>query len=204
MEFSRQPCPARIVEDCGCGFVAGSLGGTIFHYVKGFRNSPAGFGRGLYSGLDAVKIRAPGVAGSFALWGATFSTLECALVHLRQREDSWNPILSGAVTGSVFAARRGLLSMANGAVSGCLVLAMIEGAGAAVSTIYASVGQSKPVPKRPEWEVEGPSARGVGEEMSTEQFDCVLPQYKNRNPSAMDNVKSSQSLVDLVKISDVF
>ncbi len=44
-------------------------------------------------------------AGNFAVWGGLFSTFDCALVHIRQKEDPWNSITSGALTGAVLAAR---------------------------------------------------------------------------------------------------
>lgn len=36
----REPCPSRIWTDCGGAFAMGAIGGSIFHGVKGFRNSP--------------------------------------------------------------------------------------------------------------------------------------------------------------------
>lgn len=88
MEYNRQPCPIRIVEDCGCAFMMGTIGGSLFEFLKGFRNAPTGLQRRLYGGIDLVKMRTPSIAGSFAVWGATFSTVDCALVHYRQREDA--------------------------------------------------------------------------------------------------------------------
>lgn len=44
-------------------------------------------------------------AGSFAVWGGLFSTIDCGLVRLRGKEDPWNSITSGALTGAVLAAR---------------------------------------------------------------------------------------------------
>lgn len=168
MEYNRQPCPIRIVEDCGCAFMMGTFGGGLFQYLKGFRNAPSGLVRGLYGGIDSVKMRTPAIAGSFAIWGATFSTVDCAMVSYRQREDSWNSIVSGAATGGILAARNGIRAMANSAFVGCLVLAMIEGAGAAVATIYAADGDgatatitidiqtppssSSPPPQHAQWE----------------------------------------------------
>lgn len=54
-----------------------------------------------------VKYRAPITAGSFAVWGGLFSTIDCTLVHLRKKEDPWNSIISGAAAGGILAARRG-------------------------------------------------------------------------------------------------
>ncbi|XP_030374989.1 probable mitochondrial import inner membrane translocase subunit Tim17 3 [Scaptodrosophila lebanonensis] len=153
VEYNRQPCPIRIVEDCGCAFMMGCIGGSLFQYIKGFRNAPTGLTRRLYSGVDAVKMKTPAIAGSFAIWGATFSTVDCAMVYYRQKEDSWNSIVSGAATGGILAARNGLKAMANSAFVGGLVLAMIEGAGAAVATIYAAESlEDASKPQRPQWD----------------------------------------------------
>ncbi|XP_023178784.1 probable mitochondrial import inner membrane translocase subunit Tim17 3 [Drosophila hydei] len=155
VEYTRQPCPIRIVEDCGCAFLMGCIGGSMFQYMRGFRNSPTGFIRSLYGGMDSVKMKTPAIAGSFAVWGATFSTVDCTMVYYRQREDSWNSIVSGAATGGILAARNGMKAIGNGALVGGLVLAMIEGAGAAVATIYAaqpSSGTENVYPQTPQWE----------------------------------------------------
>ena len=44
-------------------------------------------------------------AGNFAVWGGLFSTFDCCLMGLRGKEDPWNSIGSGAITGAVLAAR---------------------------------------------------------------------------------------------------
>lgn len=44
-------------------------------------------------------------AGSFAVWGGLFSTIDCGLVRLRGKEDPWNSITSGALTGAILASR---------------------------------------------------------------------------------------------------
>ena len=47
----------------------------------------------------------PLLGGQFAAWCLCFSSFECSLVSLRQKEDPWNSILSGAGAGGVMAAR---------------------------------------------------------------------------------------------------
>uniref|UniRef100_A0AAQ4PSE0 Mitochondrial import inner membrane translocase subunit Tim17-B n=1 Tax=Gasterosteus aculeatus aculeatus TaxID=481459 RepID=A0AAQ4PSE0_GASAC len=42
-EYAREPCPWRIVDDCGGAFTMGVIGGGVFQAIKGFRNAP-GFG----------------------------------------------------------------------------------------------------------------------------------------------------------------
>jgi mitochondrial import inner membrane translocase subunit TIM17 len=52
-----------------------------------------------------MKKRAPILGGSFALWGGLFSSCECTLIHLRNKEDFINPVASGFLTGGLLAAR---------------------------------------------------------------------------------------------------
>ena len=62
----------------------------------------------LVGGFTAVKKRVPQVAGNFAIWGGLFSAIECTLIYFRSKEDPWNSIMSGALTGGVLAARTGI------------------------------------------------------------------------------------------------
>lgn len=55
--------------------------------------------------MIAIKERAPIIGGNFAVWGGMFSTIDCTLVYLRQKEDPWNSIISGFATGGILAAR---------------------------------------------------------------------------------------------------
>jgi len=43
---------------------------------------------------------------SFSAWGGIFSLADCSFVYLRKKEDPWNSIMSGALTGAVLQARR--------------------------------------------------------------------------------------------------
>lgn len=126
-DHTREPCPWRIVEDCGGAFSMGVIGGSLFHSIKGFRNAPSGMNRRLLGSLTAIKTRAPIVGGNFAIWGGMFSVIDCSLVKIRKKEDPWNSITSGAVTGGVLAARNGVGAMVGSALVGGILLAMIEG-----------------------------------------------------------------------------
>jgi len=86
-DAGREPCPDRIVEDLGGAFGMGAVGGFIWHFVKGARNSPAGdrFQGALYS----ARNRAPILGGNFAVWGGTFSSFDCSLQYIRRRDDHW-------------------------------------------------------------------------------------------------------------------
>ncbi|XP_041458593.1 mitochondrial import inner membrane translocase subunit Tim17-B-like isoform X2 [Lytechinus variegatus] len=130
-EYAREPCPWRIVDDCGGAFSMGVIGGSVVHAIIGARNAPAGYRHRLIGSFLAVKHKAPVVGGNFAVWGGLFSTFDCALVHIRKKEDPWNSITSGALTGAVLAARSGIL------------LAMIEGVGILMTRMSAE--QFRPV-----------------------------------------------------------
>lgn len=135
VDHQREPCPHRIVDDVGGAFSMGAIGGTIWHFFKGARNSPRG--ERLIGAVDAVKIRAPALAGSFAVWGGLFSTFDCALQGIRRKEDPWNCIASGALTGGVLATRGGVKAMGKSAAVGGVLLALIEGVSIAL-TKYTS------------------------------------------------------------------
>lgn len=121
--------PWRIVDDCGGAFTMGAIGGGIFQAVKGFRNSPSGMNHRMRGSLTAIKTRAPQLGGSFAVWGGLFSMIDCGLVKVRGKEDPWNSITSGAMTGAILAARNGPVAMFGSAAMGGILLALIEGAG---------------------------------------------------------------------------
>nr|XP_005900334.1 PREDICTED: mitochondrial import inner membrane translocase subunit Tim17-A [Bos mutus] len=121
--------PWRIVDDCGGAFTMGTIGGGIFQAIKGFRNSPVGVNHRLRGSLTAIKTRAPQLGGSFAVWGGLFSMIDCSMVQVRGKEDPWNSITSGALTGAILAARNGPVAMVGSAAVGGVLLALIEGAG---------------------------------------------------------------------------
>lgn len=86
-------------------------------------------GARLAGSLSAVQARAPVLGGQFAVWGGLFACCDCTLTAVRQKEDPWNSIISGAATGGVLAARAGPRAMASAAVVGGVLLALIEGMG---------------------------------------------------------------------------
>jgi len=142
-EYAREPCPWRIVDDCGGAFTMGVIGGGLFQSIKGFRNAPSGMRRRFMGSLVAAKQRAPITGGQFAIWGGLFSTIDCSLVYLRKKEDPWNSIISGAATGGILAARSGVGAMAGSAVIGGVLLAMIEGVGILLTRFTSE--QFKPI-----------------------------------------------------------
>jgi hypothetical protein len=110
-------------------------------------------------------------AGSFAVWGGMFSAIDCSLIAIRHKEDPWNAITSGALTGGLLAARSGLKAATKSAVFGVryrwrwceldkkqkptkagvqgVILAFIEGLGIVINRMMSD--QYKPVmPQLPE------------------------------------------------------
>jgi import inner membrane translocase subunit TIM17 len=135
VDYTRDPCPWRILEDAGGAFTMGALAGGLFHFVKGYRNSP--YGDRLRGGYQALKYRAPVLGGNFAVWGGMFSTFDCALIQIRKKEDPWNAIMSGALTGGFLSARGGTSMVLRSAAIGGIFLALIEGAGLLLSRAFA-------------------------------------------------------------------
>ncbi|KAL4572269.1 hypothetical protein LXL04_019039 [Taraxacum kok-saghyz] len=141
-ETSREPCPDRILDDIGGAFGMGAVGGSAFHFLKGIYNSPKG--ERFIGGTQAVRMNAPRVGGSFAVWGGLFSTFDCTMVYARQKEDPWNSIIAGAATGGFLQMRQGLGPATRSAVFGGVLLALIEGAGIMLNK-FLSAQQPMPV-----------------------------------------------------------
>ncbi|KAK7711913.1 translocase of the inner membrane [Diaporthe eres] len=127
MDHGRDPCPWVILNDFGGAFAMGAIGGTIWHGIKGFRNSP--YGERRIGAITAVKMRAPVLGGNFGAWGGIFSLADCAVKGVRQKEDPWNAIGAGFLTGGALAIRGGFKSARNGAIGCAVLLAVIEGVG---------------------------------------------------------------------------
>ena len=88
-------------------------------------------------------------AGSFAVWGLVFSSFDCSLGYIRQRDDPWNAIGSGFLTGGVLAARAGMRASFQSAMVGGVLLTLIEGLSITINKLTAD--QFKPVrPELPE------------------------------------------------------
>ncbi|XP_008237994.1 PREDICTED: mitochondrial import inner membrane translocase subunit TIM17-2-like [Prunus mume] len=141
-ETSREPCPDRILDDIGGAFGMGAVGGSAFHFLKGVYNSPTG--TRLIGGSQAVRMNAPRVGGSFAVWGGLFSAFDCTMVYVRQKEDPWNSIIAGAATGGFLQMRQGLGASARSAAFGGVLLALIEGAGIMLNK-FMSQQQQMPI-----------------------------------------------------------
>ncbi|CAD7971081.1 unnamed protein product [Amoebophrya sp. A120] len=127
-DAGREPCPDRIVEDLGGAFGMGCIGGFLWHFVRGARNSPKG--ERFAGAMFAATSRAPILGGNFAVWGGTFSSFDCTLQYLRKTDDHWNNIAGGFLTGGVLAARAGWKQAGKSAVMGGVILTVIEGVAA--------------------------------------------------------------------------
>lgn len=103
MALRELPCPYRIIDDFGGAFSMGCAAGSILYFVKGMWFAPKK--ERLFGGIMLLKKRAPVLGGSFALWGGMFSTVDCILIHLRNKEDYINPIVAGFATGGLLAFR---------------------------------------------------------------------------------------------------
>ena len=62
-------------------------------------------GERLVGAISSIKARAPVTGGNFGVWGGMFSTFDCAIKGWRQKEDAWNAIISGFMTGGCLALR---------------------------------------------------------------------------------------------------
>ena len=146
-DHSRDPCPYNIVSDVGVGFCMGSIGGSLWHGFKGYRNSPRG--ERLLGSITSIKARAPIIGGNFAVWSGLFNAVDCGIAGIREKEDAWNPIMAGAATGAILAGRSGPKAMAVSALFGGCILAVMEGVGALINRMNSET--YKPVaPALPE------------------------------------------------------
>ena len=130
---NREPCPWRIIEDCGAAFAMGTIGGSIFHGIKGYRNAPTGYKRRFAGAFTTIRQSSTVTGANFAAWGGMFSVCDCTLAYMRQKEDSWNSIASGFITGGLLQIRQGPGAMLGAAVVGGVILGMIEGVSVVIS-----------------------------------------------------------------------
>lgn len=173
----REPCPWRIVDDVGGAFCMGCIGGGIWHSIKGYRMAPklAKF----HGSVAAVTARSPVLGGQFAVWGGLFACCDCSLTALRQKEDPWNSIISGAVTGGVLAARAGPQQMASAALVGGVLLALIEGMGIMFSRMMAP-----PVPTADDYAAAAAAANDVTAPPTAGGLWASVPSFGGTNSSS--------------------
>ena len=135
MDHSRDPCPWVALSDFGGAFSMGAIGGSLWHGIKGYRNSP--YGERRIGMITSIKARAPVTAGNFGVWGGMFSTFDCAVKGIRKKEDPYNSIIAGFFTGGCLAIRGGMKAARNGAIMCAIFLAVIEGVGIGFQRLMA-------------------------------------------------------------------
>ena len=86
-------------------------------------------------GLTHIRNRAPLLGGSFAMWGGVYTSMDCLMIFYRGKDDPFNAIMAGFVTGGVLAIRGGLNLAFKQAVMGGVILGLIEG----VSTVFTTM-----------------------------------------------------------------
>merc|ERR1712035_7530 len=147
-DFTRDPCPWRLVEDMGGAYSMGLVGGGIWAGGKSIVR------REFRYLARNVRQNAPRTAAGFAVWGFSFSLIDCSLIALRRKEDAMNAIIAGGATGAILAARQGpAASLVSGAI-GAMLLGMIE----AGSVMMNRFGSEMLKPAAPKMDSEAPKA----------------------------------------------
>jgi len=122
----------------------GAIGGGVFHLIKGSMNAPQG--ARMWGAMNTMQARSAVTGGQFAVWGGLFACCDCSLTSIRQKEDPWNSIISGAVTGGILAARAGPRAMGQSALVGGVLLALIEGMSIMITKMAS---EQMPLPEDP-------------------------------------------------------
>jgi import inner membrane translocase subunit TIM17 len=136
----------------------GNIGGGLWHSIKGARMAPAG--ARLAGSLSAVQARAPVLGGQFAIWGGIFACFDCSLTSLRQKEDPWNSIISGAATGGTLALRAGPQAAASAAAVGGVLLALIEGMSIMFGKMFAPPSPDQMLAEQQRYDPTAPPTQG--------------------------------------------
>jgi len=89
------------------------------------------------------------LGGNFGVWGGLFSTFDCAMKGIRQKEDPYNAITAGFLTGGSLAIRGGWKAARNAAITCGILLAVIEGVGIGINRMMApdTAAQQPPQPQ---------------------------------------------------------
>ena len=120
-----------------------------------FRNSP--YGERRIGAITAIKARAPVLGGNFGVWGGLFNIYDCAVKGVRKKEDPWNSITAGFLTGGSLAVRGGYKAMRNGAIQCAVLLAVIEGVGIMFGRMMADNTKLDAPPPPPQQSVVPPT-----------------------------------------------
>jgi import inner membrane translocase subunit TIM17 len=128
----------------------GTIGGGLFHLIRGAKDAPKG---DKWKGaIAACKQRAPILGGNFAVWGGLFSSFDCLILKLRHKEDPYNAIMAGFMTGGVLALRGGYKACFRSAMVGGIFIGVIEGASIFVQNMVAKTQMNNMLaPPPPKW-----------------------------------------------------
>uniref|UniRef100_A0A1J3K7G1 Mitochondrial import inner membrane translocase subunit TIM17-2 n=1 Tax=Noccaea caerulescens TaxID=107243 RepID=A0A1J3K7G1_NOCCA len=121
---SGEPSLQRIVDDVGRAFGTGAIGGSVYHFIKGTYNSPNG--ARFVGGAQAVRMNAPRLGGTFAVFGGLYSTFDHTMVYMRNKEDPWNSFVAGAASAGFLTIRQGIAAASKSALVVGLFLALIK------------------------------------------------------------------------------
>jgi hypothetical protein len=113
------PC-TRIVSDIGDGFTVGCIIGSIWYFTKGAFYSTKK--QRFKSGINLLSKRAAVLGGKFAIWTFVFSSTNCLIAKLRNRDDLLNSVISGFSARFAMMIRGGVrLALGSGIIGGLLV-----------------------------------------------------------------------------------
>lgn len=126
----------------------GCIGGGLFHFIRGMKDAPKG--DKFKGGISAMRVRAPILGGNFAVWGGLFSTFDCAILKYRGgKEDPWNSVAAGALTGAVLAVRGGPKAMFRSGLVGGVFIGVIEVASIWVQKYFTNQQMQSMIPPDP-------------------------------------------------------
>ncbi|KAL4349068.1 hypothetical protein HN51_030127 [Arachis hypogaea] len=118
-----EECLDVVVNSAGAGFMMGVIAGSPYHFFKSLCISPTH----MATACNAVRLNAPRVGGKVAAWCALCKVSKNALVSVRQKDDAWNRIFSGAIgTGLLSVCRRSLRASACFTMCGALFGTVVE------------------------------------------------------------------------------
>ena len=111
-------CPAKTILGVGAGFGMGAAFGLIFG-ANTFNNHDEKFLNSSFRNQARVTFKQMGQGmlssgKTFASLSAVFVATECATESIRGKEDMYNGLISGCVTGAVLSRSGGVQAMALG------------------------------------------------------------------------------------------
>jgi len=147
MDNDKKPCHQRVIDDTGGAFAVGFSGSCIFQITKMFTNSSIAFKERMARSIAAVKTGAPLTGGRFTVWAGVFSACDCSLAHIRNKDDPYNSIIGGSLTGAILASRKGVPVMLGSGVAGGLLLSVFEASNILSTYIYRPNPEFPPLEK---------------------------------------------------------